>query len=225
MVDLNHGLFICNKLNPYREKVGKRFCRVIGVSVYVTHLRTKPMLIAYKIGWWDEEPKTMDDFSNVTVFRNSVTDSIINVFEHDRVYLNRDELITVCNRHFLNERMFEDTTKILSEELNSLFFCPVRRFKDSIVNVGQTAAVWNVYHKTRYESTNGQAPILQENILKYRGNFLDNGSYAYDWEYGEDGYISFSQIWVNDLPLAALNHFDNQTTIDYCDVNFLGVPV
>lgn len=221
MIEINDGLFICNKLNQYKEMCCKKYCKVIAVSVYSTNNKTKKNLIAYKIGYWDEEPKTVNDFSNFTIFRSNSHGQIIHTFETERKFLTKEELIALCTKHFLEIALFNYTPKVLCDEVCKLTEIQSRQFFKSTTLPGKMAVVWDVCHKTRYETTDGQIPELVENVLKYKGNFLQNNEKVFNWDFS-NGCISLETNWVNALSEKALVHLDRQETIDYCNTHFLG---
>lgn len=220
MTDLNTGMFIHNKLHPYGLEKGKRFCRVIGASIYSSILKTKKMTIAYKVGWWDEEPVVEGDFATFTLYRSQKLNNIIQVFELDRRKLSKDELIAECIKHFLEVVPFSDTIMVLSDELNSMYEVPVRRFRRSKLDPPYMVTVWDLLHKVRYESTNGLSPEILDSFVKYRGNFFDEGSAVYNWDFGDNGYIQFDMPWKDDFSFEVIAHLDTQATIDYCDATF-----
>ena len=219
MIEISDGLFICNKLNQYNETTAKKYCKVIAVSVHSTNIKTKKNLIAYKIGFWDEEPKTALDFSQFKVYRSSSHGKIIHTFEIDRKLLNRDELISLCTKHFMEVALFDYTPKHLCDEVCKLTEITSRQFIKSKTLPGKMAIVWDVCHKTRYETTNGQIPELVENVLKYKGDFLEGNEKVFNWNFG-DNNICFETEWSNSLSEKALAHLDTQETIDFCNVNF-----
>lgn len=221
MIDISDGLFIVNKLNPYQEACCKKYCKVIAVSVYSTNNKTKKHLVAYKIGYWDEEPKTVIDFANFTVYRSNRHGSIIHTFECDRGYLSRDQLIHLCTKHFMETALFDYTPKVLCDEVCKLTEMTSRQFIKSKMLPGKMAVVWDVCHKTRYETTNGQIPELVESLLKYKGDFLLGNNKVFNWQFNETG-ISLNTNWSNELSAQALAHLDTQQTIDYCIANFTG---
>ena len=221
MIDISDGLFIVNKLNPYQEACCKKYCKVIAVSVYSTNNKTKKHLIAYKVGYWNEEPKTTQDFGNFTVYRSNRHGSIIHTFENDRVYLSRDELISLCTKHFMEIALFDYTPKILCDEVCKLTELTSRQFIKSKVLPGKMAIVWDICHKTRYETTNGQIPQLVESVLKFKGDFLLGNEKVFNWQFN-DSCISFETNWTKELSIKALAHLDKQETIDYCNSHFTG---
>lgn len=221
MTDLNQGLFICNKLNPYKGDIGKKFCRIIAVSVYSSNSKTRKNIVAYKVGYWDEEPKTIEDYALVKTYRSNSHGQIIHVIETERKFLDRDELIYLCAKHFLEKALFDYTPKLLSDAVAELTAVTSRQFLKSNYLPGKLAVVWDVYHKTRYETTTGQVPELLENVLKYKGNFLDGKTLLFDWDF-KDSAISFNTNWTDKLSIKAIAHLDTSETIDYCNSHFLG---
>lgn len=220
MTDLNTGLFICNKLDPHKENKGKRYCRIIGASTYTSILKSKKMLVAYKVGYWDEEPIDENDFSRIKTYRSQRDGNIIIVFEHPRVYLSKEDLITACMNHFLDFYFRQHTPKILFEEVDKLYKVRTRKYTRSIMFQEHMVMAWDIVHKARYESTNGLYPVEVENNVRYRGNFFLNKLPRFNWEFDTNEYVRFNTIWKEDLTKDVLTHLDTQVTINYCNDNF-----
>lgn len=221
MTDLNQGMFIHNKLIPYKLNKGKRFCKIIGASTYTSILKTKKILVAYKVGYWDEAPVTIEDFAAIKTYRSDITKNIIIVFELPREYMTKEQLISACMKHFLEENFFKPSEKILSEEVKNLYKIQTKKITKSNIVSGAVATAWDIVHKARYESTTGLYPDLLENYIRYRGNFTLNKEYVYNWNYGENDYIRFNSDWKADAAESVLNHLDNEATILYCNQNYL----
>lgn len=221
MIDIQDGLFICNKLNHYQTECCKKYCKIIAASIYSVNNKTIKSVIAYKIAFWNTLPITTEDFSNFTIFRSDRHGSIIHTFEAERKKYTRDELLYLCEKHFLETSLFNYTPKVLTDEVDRLSKIENRYFRKSKLLSDKVVGVWNILHKTKYESTDGNIPILMDNVLKYRGDFLSGQDKVYNFNFG-DNYLSFNVDWEDNLSKLALENLDKQETLDYCIANFLG---
>lgn len=223
MTDLNKGLFIHSKLKPFQQTEAKRFCRILGVSVYTTQMKTKPLTIAYKVGYWDTEPKTEEDFNHFTLYRSEKNKNIIHVFTTDLTDTSLDNLNNECIKDFLGQAEQNTEIKILSDEIDNLYFCDTKVYMKSKVVTDAAATAWNIIHKLHYESTDGLYPQLIESSVKFRGNFYKRNNPVFDWKYDKNDFIKINLDWTRDLSKSVLEHLDSNDTIQFCDDNFIRI--
>lgn len=221
MSELTQGLFEI-KLNPFHDSIRTRTCRIMGCSIYSVQKRLKDKLIAYKVGYWDETPVTENDYSQMKTYRSNRHGSIIHTFKVPSKVYSKTELLFLCEKHFTGIAQNDYIPRTLQEEITLLKGKEAFRQSPSRLLPTKYIKVWDLLHKSLYQSIDGKYPIFIENTLSFKGNFFDGVTPVYPWEFLPTDNLQISTPWINPIYRLAIQHLDKQETIDFCNETFVG---
>jgi len=219
--DLAKGLFLANKLNPFREAVEQRYCRILGMSIYTIQKKVSERLVAYKVGYWDEEPKTEEDFKKVKTFRSDSQGTIVFSFTVNHQEISEDDLYYACVKHFKDNLLSQSENESFEKRLAAFKEQSAGRSAPSKIYFGSVVKVFDIYHKSFYLSQNGKYPELVENKLYYRGNYFKGDTPLKNFQFGDKDYITVSTEYKLPLYDIAIKHFDTVATNVYCQQQFI----